>query len=58
MSPCGDMKLAASVLVVVLAGCASDGGAPDPGGTNPPMLWLAMSSSDAMKLVDVEPHPY
>ena len=52
------MKLAASVLVVVLAGCASDGGAPDPGGTNPPMLWLAMSSSDAMKLVDVEPHPY
>jgi hypothetical protein len=53
------MKLAASVLVIVLAGCASDGGSnPDPGGTNPPTLWLAMSSSDAMKLVGTEPHPY
>ena len=53
------MKLAASMLVVVLAGCASDGGGnPDPGGTNAPTLWLAMSSSDAMKFVDTEPRPY
>ncbi|HEX5060420.1 MAG TPA: hypothetical protein VFV99_13725 [Kofleriaceae bacterium] len=53
------MKLAASVLVVVLAGCAADGADSVGGaGTNPPTLWLAMGSGSVMKLVDVEPHPY
>jgi len=51
------MKLAASVLVVVLAGCAADG-ADSGGGTNPPTLWLTMGSGSVMKLVGEEPHPY
>jgi hypothetical protein len=53
------MNRAASVLVVVLAACAGDEGAGDSAaGTNPPMLWLAMSSGSQMSLVDVEPRPY
>jgi hypothetical protein len=52
------MNRAACVVAIVLAGCASEEAA-DPGGTNPPMLWLAMNTAGTqMSLVDVEPHPY
>ena len=50
------MKLASSVLLVALVGCASEdsGG----GGNNPPTLWLAEGSGSVMTLVAAEPKPY
>jgi hypothetical protein len=48
------MTRVAAVLVVLLGACAGE----ESVGTNPPTLWLAMSSGSQMRLVDVEPHPY
>lgn len=45
-------SLAASVLVIALAGCPSDPG-------NPETLWLALDGSELkVKLIDHEPRPY
>jgi hypothetical protein len=49
-------RAASAMILVVLAACASE----EPsGGTNPPTLWLGMSSADTqMRLVAEEPTPY
>lgn len=58
------MKVAVALFVAVLVGCSfalsgcTSDEADSGGATNPPTLWLAMTSGSAMKLVGEEPHPY
>lgn len=52
------MKVATSVVLIALAGCAGEQSDAGGGGTNPPTLWFAEGSGGTMKLVAEEPRPY